>query len=76
MVANSVAGLPTHAQNFHNYQPREAFTSDQQRFKARGHIETMDVDDSCNMNPLSDEEQHEIPDDIMQADTTLGDPHK
>ena len=80
LVANSVSGLPGLAQNFHNYnksyKPRDAFTSDQQKLKGRGRIETMDVDDSCNMNPLSDEEQHVIPDDILTGDPKLGDPHK
>ena len=28
------------------------------------------------MNPLSDEEQHVIPEDMLIDDKTLGDPHK
>jgi len=36
----------------------------------------MDVEESCNMNPLSDEEQHVIPEDMLIDDKTLGDPHK
>ena len=80
VVANSVTGLPSRAQHFNhynnNYIRRDTFTSDQQRLKGRAHIETMDVEESCNMNPLSDEEQHVIPEDMLIDDKTLGDPHK